>query len=151
MGFNHWTKVRISDPQVVDLIQQALAPNKEVLKTLQDFRYYDVSKQFFRMCDQAFDYTMQAPTHQTSTTKGNLFGAYNGITGYFQNVRVYKTEEAKLKSTLFGGLAQGRTQKAFQFNPCICPDRESNDRCKNSSGNRSKSLMCSSSSVYIRS
>ncbi|CAN5444003.1 hypothetical protein BH11BAC5_BH11BAC5_34530 [soil metagenome] len=36
-------------------------------------------------------------------------------TGYFQNVRTYKNEEAKLKSLLFGGTGQLRTQKAFQL------------------------------------
>ena len=37
------------------------------------------------------------------------------VTGYFQNVRTYKNEEAKLKSLLFGGIGQLRTQKAFQL------------------------------------
>lgn len=39
-------------------------------------------------------------------------------TGYFQNVRTYKNEEAKLKSLLFGGTGQMRTQKAFD----LCED-----------------------------
>ena len=33
----------------------------------------------------------------------------------FQNVRNYKTEEAKLKSLLYGGIAQVRTQAAFDL------------------------------------
>ena len=37
------------------------------------------------------------------------------MTGYFQNVRTYKNEEAKLKSLLFDGTGQLRTQKAFQL------------------------------------
>jgi hypothetical protein len=52
------------------------------------------------------------------TTKGSLFGAYNAVTGYFQNVRTYKNEEAKLKSLLLGGTGQLRTQKAFN----LCED-----------------------------
>jgi hypothetical protein len=36
----------------------------------------------------------------------------------FQNVRNYKNEEAKLKSLLFGGTGQLRTQKAFN----LCED-----------------------------
>lgn len=50
-----------------------------------------------------------------ATTKGTLFGAYNAVTGYFQNVRVYKDSEAKLKSLMLGGLGQIRTQKAFNM------------------------------------
>ena len=49
------------------------------------------------------------------TTKGTVFGAYNAITGYFQNVRTYKDDEAKLKSLLMGGTAQLRTQAAFNL------------------------------------
>ena len=43
---------------------------------------------------------------------------YITITGYFQNVRTYKNEEAKLKSLLFGGTGQMRTQRAFD----LCED-----------------------------
>lgn len=57
-------------------------------------------------------YAMNSPTQHTETTKGTLFGAYNAITGYFQNVKEYKDEEAKLKSIMFG-TGQLRTQAAF--------------------------------------
>lgn len=40
------------------------------------------------------------------------------IPRYFQNVRMYKDDEAKLKSLLFGGTAQLRTARAFQ----LCED-----------------------------
>jgi 16S rRNA C1402 N4-methylase RsmH len=43
---------------------------------------------------------MSNPTQQQETTRGTLFGAYNAVTGYFQNVRIYKNNEAKLKSVL---------------------------------------------------
>ena len=67
------------------------------------------------MTDAAFEYALTNETQQLETTKGSLFGAYNAVTGYFQNVRTYKNEEAKLKSLLFGGTGQLRTQKAFQL------------------------------------
>lgn len=65
-----------------------------------------------------FAYNMTNPSQQVETTKGTVFGAYNAITGYFQNIRNYKDEESKLKSLLYGGTAQLRTQKAFQ----LCTD-----------------------------
>jgi len=70
------------------------------------------------MCDNVYGYTQSAPSQQTDTTNGTVFGAYNAITGYFQNVRIYKNEEAKLKSLLLGGTGQLRTQKAFH----LCED-----------------------------
>lgn len=113
--FNHWTKIRITDPKVRRLIQLALTPNKEALHNLQAGKADELSACFRNMCDAAFAYCMSNPTQQQETTKGTLFGAYNAVTGYYQNVRTYKDSEAKLKSSLFGGTAQIRTQKAFSL------------------------------------
>ena len=55
------------------------------------------------MADAAFEYAMTNETQQLETINGSLFGTYNTVTGYFQNVRTFKNEEAKLKSILFIG------------------------------------------------
>jgi hypothetical protein len=117
-AFNQWTKVRITDKQVQKLIQLAIVPNKEVLQNIQANQLDELSTCFKNMCDSVYEYAMISPTQQTETTKGNVFGAYNAITGYFQNVRNYKNDEAKIKSLLFGGVAQQRIQKAFN----LCED-----------------------------
>lgn len=44
--------------------------------------------------------------------RGTAYGAYNAITGYFQNTKSFKTQEDKLESVLYGDVAQ-KTQKAF--------------------------------------
>jgi hypothetical protein len=49
------------------------------------------------------------------TTKGTVFGAYNSVIGYFQNVRNYKDDVAKLTSLLMGGTGQIHTQSAFNL------------------------------------
>lgn len=113
--FNRWTKVRINDTEVKKLIQLAMVPNKEVLHNIQSGKDDELSTCFKNICDNTFAYALSNPTQQLETTKGTLFGAYNSITGYFQNVRNYKNEEAKLKSLLFGGTGQLRTQKAFDL------------------------------------
>ena len=113
--FNSWSKVRIDDKEIMKLIQLAMVPNKEVLDSLQTGKQNDLSTCFKNICDTAFEYSMTNPTQQQETTKGTLFGAYNAVTGYFQNVRNYKDDEAKVKSLLFGGTAQLRTQAAFNL------------------------------------
>jgi phage/plasmid-like protein (TIGR03299 family) len=115
--FNHWTKVKITDKQVRKLIESALIPNKEVLNRLQSGKLDEVSTYYQNMCNSAFEYAMSNPTQLQETTEGTLYGAYNGVTGYFQNVRKYKDETAKLKSQLYSGLAQQRSQAAFDL--CI--------------------------------
>ncbi|MES2006289.1 MAG: DUF932 domain-containing protein [Bacteroidota bacterium] len=120
--FNHWTKVRITDKEVRKLIQAALIPNKEILDRLQAGKLDEVSTYYQNMCDTAYEYAMTNPTQQQETTAGTLYGAYNGVTGYFQNARKYKDDTAKLKSQLYGGLAQQRSQAAFD----LCTDFAAN-------------------------
>jgi phage/plasmid-like protein (TIGR03299 family) len=116
--FNQWAKVRIIDKEVLKLIQLAMVPNKEVLQNIQKGDLDELSACFKNMCDDVYEYQMSSPSQFLETTKGTVFGAYNAITGYFQNVRNYKDDEAKMKSLLYGGTAQLRTQKAFQ----LCED-----------------------------
>lgn len=115
---NQWAKVPITDNEIKKLIQLALAPGKETLQGLAVDKRELLSKQFQNTCDSAFAYAMSNPTQQLDTTKGTLFGAYNAITGYYQNVRSYKDGEAKLKSIVLGGMAQQRSTKAFR----LCAD-----------------------------
>lgn len=114
--FNHWSKVRISDDDAKKLIKYSLAPNRELIKK---FEYGEdegtMSAQFGKVYSQAVDYAMGSESQLMETTQGTVFGLYNGITGYFQNVREYKNPEAKLKSLLLGGTAQLRTQRAFDI------------------------------------
>src|ERR1035437_8856516 len=117
-AFNQWSTIRITDKKVKELIQLAMVPNKEVLNNIQEGQSDELSTAFKNMCDNVYEYAMTSPTQQTETTKGTVFGAYNAITGYFQNVRSYKIDEAKLKSLLFGGTGQLRSQKAFN----LCED-----------------------------
>lgn len=113
--FNSWTKVRVTDPELLQLVQQAMCPNKETLENLQTGQFDELSTAFNNICTSVYEYAMSSPSQQTETTKGTLFGAYNAVTGYFQNVRNYKSGEAKIKSLLYGGTAQARTQKAFNL------------------------------------
>lgn len=116
--FNRWAKVRITDKELQRLIQLAMVPNKEVLQNMERGDEDELSTCFKHMCDAVYEYNFTSLTQQTVATKGTLFGAYNAVTGYFQNVRTYKDEEAKMKSILYGGTAQIRTQKAFN----VCSD-----------------------------
>lgn len=112
--FNHWTKVRITDAQVKKLIQVAMAPNKEVITNLELGLVDKLSTTYTNIVDNAFAYAMGDPTQQMETTAGTLFGAYNAITGYYQNVRNFKDGDAKFKS-IMDGTAKQRAQVAFDF------------------------------------
>lgn len=113
--FNQWAKVRVTDSEVKKLIQLALCPNKETLDLLRKGAADEISTIFKNTVEDVFAYAMITESQQMDTTKGTLFGAYNAVTGYYQNVRTYKNEEAKLQSIVMGGTAQLKTQKAFEL------------------------------------
>lgn len=116
--FNHWTTVKVTDKEVKKLIQLALCPNKETFDLLKKGADDEISTMFKNTIDDAFQYAMLSDTQLMDTTKGTLYGAYNAVTGYFQNVRNYKNDEAKLQSIVLGGTAQIKSQKAFE----LCTD-----------------------------
>lgn len=123
--FNRWAKVSITDKQVKKLIQLALCPNKQTLNALKKGDEDGLSTLFKNTCDDAFAYAMASDTQQMETTKGTVFGAYNAVTGYYQNIRSYKNDEDKLKSILLGGTAQSRGQKTFDL--CTAFEKHGND------------------------
>lgn len=116
--FNNWAKVKITDNQVKSLIQLALCPNKETFDLLKKGAQDELSTVFKNTVEDAFAYAMMSDTQQLETTKGTLFGAYNAVTGYYQNVRSYKDGQAKLQSLVMGGTAQSKAQIAFD----LCSD-----------------------------
>lgn len=113
--FNNWAKIKVTDPEVKKLIQLALCPNKETFDLLKKGAQEEISTLFKNTVEDAFAYAMTSDTQLMETTKGTLFGAYNAVTGYYQNVRNYKNDEAKLQSIVLGGTAQIKSQKAFEL------------------------------------
>lgn len=113
--FNNWAKVKVQDHEVKKMIQFALCPNKETLQHLKAGNEDEISTVFKNTVEDAFAYAMTSDSQQMNTTKGTLFGAYNAVTGYYQNVRSYKDSEAKLQSIILGGTAQLKSQKAFEI------------------------------------
>ncbi|WP_443938799.1 DUF932 domain-containing protein [Pedobacter sp. MW01-1-1] len=112
--FNHWAKTRITDLELKKLIQQAMAPNKEVLQKLKNGVEDECSTAFKNIVENTFEYALSNPSQLLDTTKGTVFGAYNAITGYFQNVRKFKDTEAKFKS-IIDGTAKMKGQTAFDL------------------------------------
>jgi phage/plasmid-like protein (TIGR03299 family) len=110
--YNRWSRVRITDAELKRLIQLAMVPSKEVYELLKTGKDEELSSHFNNMVSSIFDYAMTSPSQQEATTKGTVFGAYNSVTGYFQNVRNFKDDEAKFKSIMYG-TAFNRAQTAF--------------------------------------
>lgn len=114
-AFNHLASVRITDKQLKRLIQLALTPKKEVRDNIKAENWRAISHQFKATTDEIFSYGKNSETQQLESTKGTLFGAYNAMTGYFQNRKTFKNEQVKAKNILFGGTAQKTAQRTFDL------------------------------------
>lgn len=112
--FNHWARVNITDKQVKRLVQLAMAPNKETLNNLKTNKQDEFSSAYTNIVNNVLEYALTSPTQQEVSTKGTVFGAYNAVTGYFQNVRNYKDDESKFKSIIMGN-ALGKAQATFDL------------------------------------
>jgi phage/plasmid-like protein (TIGR03299 family) len=112
--FNHWAKARITDTEVKKLIQIAMAPNKEVLTNLAEGKLDLLSTHYTNIVDNVYEYALASHTQQLETTAGTVFGAYNAVTGYFQNIRNFKSDKAKFKS-IMDGTAKQRAQITFDL------------------------------------
>ena len=73
--FNQWARVRITDKAVLKLVQQAMAPSKEVLQKVLAGVEDEHSTYFKNVCQDICEYAFTSHTQQTATTKGSLFGA----------------------------------------------------------------------------
>ncbi|WP_316757640.1 DUF932 domain-containing protein [Pedobacter aquatilis] len=112
--FNYWSRVKISDPQLKRLIELALATNPETTEALRSNKREVLSPLYINTVESVLEYALTSDSQKMDTTKSTLFGAYNAVTGYHQNVKVYSSDERKLKSVLQGA-GMKNNQSAFDL------------------------------------
>ncbi len=110
--FNIMAKKPIVDAQLKEFIKQVVMPPVREEATAEEKA--ELSTRSQNKINDIFRYAMTSPTQQTESAKGTVFGAYNAITGYYQNVKSYKTYDDKIDS-IIGGQAEKDGQKAFDL------------------------------------
>lgn len=116
--FNQMAKTRIVDNQLREIILKSFATpaNMECLASKDDLTAGQQASltRLEGIVSDAYAYAMTSDSQQLETTKGTLFGAYNAVTGYIQNVKEYGNAESQLTSIL-NGSGFDYTQKAFNL------------------------------------
>lgn len=107
--FNQFAKTKISDTELEELINKALRTKANADKDGEE-----LSTRFTNTVDEIMAFTIGHETQQTPEAKGTLYGAYNGITGYYQNHKFFESKDDKLKSIMFG-TARDKGQRAFDL------------------------------------
>jgi phage/plasmid-like protein (TIGR03299 family) len=94
--YNAMTKVRITDAELKKFIELAMHPGKEQINS------EEFSKRFSNQVERVLTYTEVHPSQLVVTAKGNLFGALQSVTGYYNNVTYYEKPEDKVESIMYG-------------------------------------------------
>lgn len=105
-------KKKIVEKDLLELVILSIG-SKEYLNTWNKDNK-EISTRFRNTVDGIMDYAKNHPTQQMQSTQGTVFGAYNAITGYYQNVKDYSNESDKLANILEGSVHH-KAQKAFNL------------------------------------
>ena len=100
---------QISNKDLEHVLKQTFL-NKEQLRLLAETSDAEVSTRKENMILEVMKYYEEDPTQQK--IQGKAYGIYNAITGYFQNVKDYSSDELKMKNIVMQGTAWGYAQKA---------------------------------------
>ncbi len=109
--FNAMARKPLLDAGLKEIIIQSLATPGQLNAIANN---EEVSGRFNSLISEVYAYAQVSDTQQMATTHGTVFGAYNAITGYLQNVKEFESAEGQLVSVLEGSAAK-TGQKAFDL------------------------------------
>jgi phage/plasmid-like protein (TIGR03299 family) len=101
--FNDMASHKLNDKEVARYIDNLFLTREEMARLAKgDFRTDVISSRKANEINAIQKYYFTGVGQDMETCKGTLFGAYNAVTGYFQNTKSYKDKEHKMKSLVLG-------------------------------------------------
>ena len=104
----------IVEQQLRNIVLKTLG-GQDILERIANDKVKNISS-LNRKVDEIVAYHEGDETQRLVSTEGTVFGAYNAVTGYYANVKGYKSAENRMMS-LLEGTASEYAQKAF--NVCL--------------------------------
>jgi len=101
---------RVSDSDMKAIVTRAFL-SKDELKTLAVTGDVELSTRKSNIIDGVIQYYHQAS--EIDSIRGTGYGVYNAVAGYFQNVKEFRSNDAKMKSIILGGLSAQYSQRVF--------------------------------------
>jgi phage/plasmid-like protein (TIGR03299 family) len=106
--FNQMAKTPIGDIKLKEYITDVMKPT---------YVGFDADKKdstrFKNQVNDIYEFALGHPTQTTDAARGTLWGAYNSISGYYNYIKPYKTQEDKFKTQLYG-TGSNSINKAFE-------------------------------------
>lgn len=110
--FTKMAKKKIVEKDLLNLVIESIG-SKEFLNT-----WYktpdEISTRFKNTVDGIMNYAKTHPTQLMESTEKSVFGAYNAITGYFQNVKDFSDNNEKFANIMEGSVHH-KAQRAFDL------------------------------------
>jgi phage/plasmid-like protein (TIGR03299 family) len=111
-AFNKMADVKITDEQLRKYVETILKPRNETInkETLEA----EYSTRFVNTVDDVMNFAHGHHTQLTEATKGTVWGAYNAISGYYNYIKEYKSQEQKMNDVCFK-LGAKKIESAFDL------------------------------------
>lgn len=109
LAFEAMTNKKLSDLEMKYFIETILKNDRGEEKA-----DIEASTRMKNLVDQVYSFTITHPTQTTEAAYRTLWGAYNGISGYYNFLKDYKTADQKMKDMNYG-YANDKISKAFDL------------------------------------
>lgn len=114
---NAMAKVQINDDRLTEYIKLVfLTPEeRKALAETGDHKTAKIPTRTIGVMEEIADFTLNGIGQDTLSTKGTLFGAYSGVTGWLFNKKEYKTDDSRMKNLILEGTDYQLNAKAFNI------------------------------------
>jgi phage/plasmid-like protein (TIGR03299 family) len=109
MAFESMTTRRLTDLELKHYIETVM---KTTIKEEESDK--DASTRMKNLVDQVYSFTITHPTQTTEAAYRTLWGAYNGISGFYNFLKDYKSADQKMRDMNYG-YANDKISKAFDL------------------------------------
>jgi len=107
--FNKMTDVKMDEGQYKSYFEKVLKPEYKAQTQSEE---KEMSTRLKNMIDATTQFALTHPTQTTNAANGTLWGAYNAVSGYFNYIKYFDSQEAKFNSQFFG-VANNKMIKSF--------------------------------------
>lgn len=107
MTFESMTERKLSDLEMKYFIESVMKNGFKEEKSDKE-----ASTRMKNLVDQVYSFTITHPTQTTEAAYRTLWGAYNGVSGYYNFLKDYKSADQKMKDMNYG-YANDKISKAF--------------------------------------
>jgi len=113
--YNEMSKIKMTDDNIRSFVNIVFLTSEEIARIESGEKAGDVlSSKKINLINDVNKYYYDGPGQKYDVAKGTLWGAYNSVSGYFQNAKIYKDSETKMKNVFYGSV-YNHTMNAYNL------------------------------------